>query len=59
MKTKLLTTLIAGLCTTAAFADATPTATEQQMGYVGIGVGNLPSLMPTFSGGYRYQSGLS
>ncbi len=54
---KLLTTLFAGICTTAAFADATPAQDTQQMGYVGIGVGALPNLLPTFSGGYRMQSG--
>ena len=50
MKTKILTLFIA--------VASLPTPVEQKMGYVSIGTGPLPILLPVFSGGYRFQSGM-
>jgi hypothetical protein len=62
MKTKILTLFIAIALTATTFAHASepsslPIPVEQKMGYVSIGTGPLPILLPVFSGGYRFQSG--
>ena len=63
MKTKILTLFIAVALTATTFAQQSepsslPTPVEQKMGYVSIGTGPLPILLPVFSGGYRFQSGM-